>query len=488
MISWMQKHRKYLVVTIWISTIAFVGAGFVGWGAYKFGGSSGGAIAKIGNIEVTNKDLQDKYSKIYNYYNQMMGGRLTKEKAKNLKLQDIAINQLFNDTLLLNYAKDLGLIASDKEVLQEIADIPAFQVDGKFSQSRFNSILQSLQTKTKEFKKSIKNTLTIQKLFKALSLNNTPLEEKTLFSALYLQDKLKVKITTDKAIDLKISDDEIKKYWETNKQKYKSQTKYQIDLVKINASTLNPSEEEIKSFYESKKFLFKGSDGKILPLDKAKEAVKKKVALKLAKKEILKKYLKFKNGKIKAQETKTLTANSLEIPMSKIVKAKVGEYIRAIETKDGYVCAKLKNIDSPHVLKFNEAKEFAKQDLTSIKKEEALKELAKNNAKDFAGAKDIDFITRDDVKKLDFLSRPEAVEFLNYLFSNPAHTGYYIFSNKVVSYKVVNQKLFDKALFEKNKKKIANGVKNIKQRALQDTLIKKLKQTYKIEKYYKTKG
>ena len=29
MIAWMQKHNKYLVVTIWIATIAFIGAGFV---------------------------------------------------------------------------------------------------------------------------------------------------------------------------------------------------------------------------------------------------------------------------------------------------------------------------------------------------------------------------------------------------------------------------------------------------------------------------
>ncbi len=32
MITWMQRHKKWLVITIWISTIAFVGAGFVGWG------------------------------------------------------------------------------------------------------------------------------------------------------------------------------------------------------------------------------------------------------------------------------------------------------------------------------------------------------------------------------------------------------------------------------------------------------------------------
>ena len=52
MITWMQKHKKYLVITIWISTIAFVGAGFVGWGAYKFGAAAD-AIATVGETKVT---------------------------------------------------------------------------------------------------------------------------------------------------------------------------------------------------------------------------------------------------------------------------------------------------------------------------------------------------------------------------------------------------------------------------------------------------
>ena len=44
MITWMQRHKKWLITTVWVSTIAFVGAGFVGWGSYDFG-KSGGTIA-----------------------------------------------------------------------------------------------------------------------------------------------------------------------------------------------------------------------------------------------------------------------------------------------------------------------------------------------------------------------------------------------------------------------------------------------------------
>jgi peptidyl-prolyl cis-trans isomerase D len=113
MISWMQRHRKYLVITIWISTIAFIAAGSLGWGAYSGGSGKSDVIAKVGSVEITNSQFQSTYSRVYDYYNQLFNGGLTKEKAKSLKLQEISLEQLINNALLLNYAKDLGMSVSD---------------------------------------------------------------------------------------------------------------------------------------------------------------------------------------------------------------------------------------------------------------------------------------------------------------------------------------------------------------------------------------
>ena len=57
MISFMQKHKKYLVITIWVSTIAFVGAGFVGWGSYDFSSTSN-AVAVVGENKVSINEMQ----------------------------------------------------------------------------------------------------------------------------------------------------------------------------------------------------------------------------------------------------------------------------------------------------------------------------------------------------------------------------------------------------------------------------------------------
>jgi peptidyl-prolyl cis-trans isomerase D len=93
MISWMQKHKKWLVITIWISTIAFVGAGFVGWGSYNYG-KSGGTVATVGELEIDMKDLQKEYSGLYAQYEQMFGGSFNQETAEKLNLQEQAYNNL----------------------------------------------------------------------------------------------------------------------------------------------------------------------------------------------------------------------------------------------------------------------------------------------------------------------------------------------------------------------------------------------------------
>ncbi len=487
MISWMQKHKKYLVVTVWISTIAFVGAGFVGWGAYKYGGASHDSIAKVGDIEVTNKDLQNSYTKIFNYFNQMYGGTLTREKAKELRLENIALEQLFNQTLYLNYAKELGLDVSEREVLQEIANIPSFWVNGVFSESKYEAILRSMQMTNYDFKKNIKKSLIIDKLFKALKLPVTNLELETIFATQFMQDRLKIKLFDDKNITISISENMIKDFWQKNKDKYKSQRKYEVDIVKVDAKDINVSEEELRNFYKEKKFMFKDLKGKILPYEQAKERVKYTLQMKRAKKEILKKYIKLKNKEIKPQEHLILSKFNTKIPMQQIVNAKIGDFIRSIKTVDGYVSVKLVNIIEPKVLPFEKAKEYAKSELLKKLKKDKLIQLAKMELNKNDG-EDIGFVSRSDVDKIKKLNTLEAKQFLNYIFSQQDKKGFYLLNNKVIVYNIIEQKIMDKKLFEAKKEDIKKITASLKDRYLKNSLLKELSKKYKIVKYYKTKG
>ena len=128
MITWMQRHRKYLVITIWISTIAFIGAGFVGWGQYSYGDKAG-AVAKVGDVPITSAELQKSYTTLFNQYNQLFQGKLDEKKAQQFGLQRQALRQLVNQALVLNLAKSYGLIVTDDELWNVIKSQSFFAKD-----------------------------------------------------------------------------------------------------------------------------------------------------------------------------------------------------------------------------------------------------------------------------------------------------------------------------------------------------------------------
>jgi len=156
MITWMQRHKKYLIITIWISTIAFVGAGFVGWGQYSYGDKAG-AVAKVGEIEVSMGDLQKAYSRLYNQYNKVFQGNFDEEKAKSFGLQKQALKQLIDQSLILNLANDYDLRVSDAELLSEIKSQDFFFKDGVFSKEVYKTMLSRNNLGMKEYEKDVKN-------------------------------------------------------------------------------------------------------------------------------------------------------------------------------------------------------------------------------------------------------------------------------------------------------------------------------------------
>lgn len=95
--------QKYLVVTIWISTIAFVGAGFLGWGAYDFNLNRSSSVAVVGDEKINYNEFNVRYNQIFNYYNQISNGGLNEESAKQLGIENAALSSLVEDKLLLNF-------------------------------------------------------------------------------------------------------------------------------------------------------------------------------------------------------------------------------------------------------------------------------------------------------------------------------------------------------------------------------------------------
>ena len=484
MITWMQRHRKYLVITIWISTIAFIGAGFVGWGQYSYGDKAG-AVAKVGEVSITSAELQKSYSNLFNQYNQLFQGKFDEKQAKQFGLQRQALRQLVNQALILNLANSYGLVVTDEELLNIIKSQSVFSKDGTFDKTVYAEALKQNHLTIKEYEESMKKELLIQKTLYLLASGAKAGEIKALGSALGVSDKINYKILTPSMIALAPNEGELKGFWEKHKGEFKTSPSYEISYVTQAPMTTAPSANEINEYYEMNKQSLKDATGKILSLEEAKGSIVSALNDKATEKEALRLYIDYKKGALKAgtaQQKVTLTAESSSFA-PELTKEIMGlndqkPFLKPRKAGNDYIIVKLDKMNPARTKTYEEAKTDVIALYLGDAKKTKLQELAQNSYKTFSGAS-TDFLTRADSAKIAGLSAPEGSEFLNKLFGSKQKQGFITLeSGNVIMYNVLEQKLLqDKTIADEN------AVLKLKGSLLDQGLIKALESKYPVEIY-----
>jgi len=484
MITWMQRHRKYLVVTIWISTIAFIGAGFVGWGQYSYGDKAG-AVAKVGDVSITAAELQKSYSNLFNQYNQLFQGKFDEKQAKQFGLQRQALRQLVNQALVLNLAQSYGLIVTDEELWNIIKSQPLFAKDGSFDKTVYAEALKQNRLTIKEYEESMKKELLIQKTLYLLASRGNAIEEKTLSSALGVSDKISYKLLTPNAITLTADEASLKSFWEKRQKEFNTEPSYTVEYVTQTPVALAYSDKEISEYYEMNRQLLKDGDGKILSLADAKPMIVAALNDKATEKEALRLYIDYKKDALASATTVKkaafTTANSPFDPeLTKEIAALDDQkpFLKPRKVGNDYVVVKLQKVDPARVKTFEEAKTEVSSLYLNEAKKTKLQELAQNSYKTFSGSVS-DFITRTESSKLAGLSPMEGSEFLTKLFSSKQKQGFITLeSGNVILYNVLEQKLLqDKTIADEN------AVAKLKGNLLDQGLIKSLESKYPVEIY-----
>lgn len=479
MITWMQRHKRWLVITIWISTIAFVGAGFVGWGNYEYGKSSG-AVAVVGDRKVSVDEYQREYSSLYRQYARIYGNQFNQEMAKKIGLPDAAINLAIQKNLILSYADDLGLNVTDEDIAQELVKMPAFIKDGKFDKELYIRVLTQNGTTAVQYEQSLKRDLLLQKVESLFNINPSSNEVTNLSKLLFAQDEVSIKVLDPKDIEIELNDTILKDYWKTNKIKYMSTNIYRLAISKLPLKMISPTQEELEEHYAKFKTDYKKEDGKIKTLEEAKDEIIKVLSLKATKRDALKKYLALKKDEMKFDATTTIFENELPFSAENIDEIKnstAGDVLKPFEEKDGYTIVKLMEKMAPKPLAYSMAKDMVRADYLDIKRTEKINKLAKEAMKNFKG-ENLGFITRTSVDKIKGLDTNEAYAFLNKLFMSDKKEGKIEISGKVVLYKITASKLATETTNEE--KAVKDILLKLQKEELMTSLIKNLENKYEV--------
>ncbi len=484
MITWMQRHKKWLIITIWISTIAFVGAGFVGWGQYSYGNKAG-AVAKVGDVEISKGELQKTYSRLYAQYNQMFQGNFDKEKAKKFGLSKQALQQLEQQALLINLAHSYDLIVTDKEIIQSLKQQKAFFKNGKFNKETYKLVLSQNRLTTKEYETQLRKELLIQKTLKLLPVKTSKNEDNILNTILNIADKINYKVLSFNDIKVSVTDKKLKKFWESQKDNFMTHVIYKVNFIRIAPISQTFSDAEITKHYKENRTHFKGNDGKILTLEAAKKKVINELDAKITKNKALRTYIAFKKNKLSdkttinhAEISKSHNPFNTQIleTLSKLAFTK--PFTKPVQINGVYYIFELTKIIPSKPKSFQEAKaEVLPLFITQTKKEKLMK-LANDSVNTFIG-KTSNFLTVTSADKLENLNKQETVNFLQKLLMSDKKRSFISLNNgKIVLYNILEQKL----LTNKNSN-VSDTIAKLKSTMFSEGLIKTLQNKYQTEIY-----
>ncbi|HIC43863.1 MAG TPA: peptidylprolyl isomerase [Sulfurimonas sp.] len=490
MITWMQRHRKYLNITLWISVGAFVAAGpMFAIGSASFSGGGADTVAKVGKVDISVHQMNSAYRQLFSRYNQMFQGKFDEAQAKAFGLEKQALKQLIDEALLLNLAQSFKLEVSDKETAQSLIETEAFYKDGRFNKETYLKVLKQARLTKDLYEADVRRSLLLQKVMGIVSAQSLPLEEESLSIALNVQDKINYKVLDISSI--KVSKDEalVKSYWEGQKLNYMTEPTYELEVVTQESIVGEYTDQDLLAAYAENKHDFKKDSGEILTYEESTENILSLLNKKASNKEALRTYISYKKDKLEdsvAKETLIVSQNNnplnIEVykKLTKLTQNK--PYLKPQYVNGKFLIIKLVKENGSKPKTFEEAKAEVEVIYLNEETDKRFTQLAKNSVENFTG-KTSPFLTHVSISKLAPLNEFEAGEFLEALFTQNTKKGFIPLENgKIVLFNILEQKLLEK----ENNTQVTN-VLRLKTSLLNEGLLKKLEVQYPVTSYIEGK-
>jgi peptidyl-prolyl cis-trans isomerase D len=161
MLQWLRKSSRSWFISLAIGAIVVV---FIFWGVGSYKAARSQQAAEVNGTSISMTAFMRHYNDLVKQYQERAKGELTPEMVKALRLKEMALSQLVEETLILQAAPRLGLGVTDAELRHQIQSYPYFQKDGKFDEKRYFWLLSRSHMSPQEFEAEERQRLLLRKV------------------------------------------------------------------------------------------------------------------------------------------------------------------------------------------------------------------------------------------------------------------------------------------------------------------------------------
>lgn len=158
MLEIMRSHKFFSVFLLGVVTFMII-VTFVFWGIGGSGPSSGkaGIVAEIEGEPIPLDEFWRAYKRVRETYP-------NEEEIKKLNLKENVLNALIDRKVIIIAAQEAGITVTEKELQNEILQLPYFQRNGVFDQQIYERSLQLNRLTPQTFEEQLKNDMLFSKM------------------------------------------------------------------------------------------------------------------------------------------------------------------------------------------------------------------------------------------------------------------------------------------------------------------------------------
>jgi peptidyl-prolyl cis-trans isomerase D len=248
------KLKGWLAIVV----LGAIGLVFVFWGI-NWTLSAPNYAAKVNGSEISTNEVRQAYQQQLAQFERQSPGPLDDLQRNDIKRR--VLDQYVNTEAVVTRADKLGYRVSDSELLAAMAQIPAFQVDGKFDKVHALALLRGEGRSVTEIEDLIRRDVKLKQLDQALGLSSfaTPTEVTQLRALTRQQRELSwFTLSAAKyAADATPDDAAVKAYYDAHKAEYMTPETVNLRYIELSVTQLESKvtvdDAQLKAYYDEQK-------------------------------------------------------------------------------------------------------------------------------------------------------------------------------------------------------------------------------------------
>jgi len=168
-----RKHAKGWLAKVILALIAITFALF-GVDSYMSGDKSGGKVAEVGDVGISREELTREIQAQSDRMRETLGPAFDSSVTETADFRKQVLDSLIERKALLQEAQKLKFLAPDAYIASVLAQIPAFQQDGAFSQQRYEAVLRQNGRTPAQFENELRQAFMLEAITSPVSLAAFP--------------------------------------------------------------------------------------------------------------------------------------------------------------------------------------------------------------------------------------------------------------------------------------------------------------------------